>query len=133
MIAGYHLIWTAYGTWLPNDPRGSTSTSVRNEAIAGLGDLHYGRKRIQPAGKIIHEFYDAASAVLKHELRTISEAESILIGESFGSVIRQRNYTCYACAVMPDHIHNSYLDSQTSRPGRRDDRALSSSQPRSCT
>jgi hypothetical protein len=25
MIAGYHLIWTAYGWWLPNDPRGSTS------------------------------------------------------------------------------------------------------------
>ena len=47
MIAGYHLIWTAYGWWLPNDPRGSMSREIRAAAIADLGELHYGRKRIQ--------------------------------------------------------------------------------------
>jgi len=25
MIIAHHLIWTAYGFWLPNDPRGSSS------------------------------------------------------------------------------------------------------------
>ena len=29
MVIGYHLIWTAYGWWLPNDPRGSTSHRIR--------------------------------------------------------------------------------------------------------
>jgi hypothetical protein len=24
MVVAYHLIWTAYGWWLPNDPRGSS-------------------------------------------------------------------------------------------------------------
>ena len=28
MILGYHLIITAYGFWLPNDPRGSWSDFV---------------------------------------------------------------------------------------------------------
>ena len=63
MIAGYHLVWTAYGWWLPNDPRGSTSRKVCCAALVPLGDLHYGRKRIQPAGRMVREFYDAARGV----------------------------------------------------------------------
>ena len=34
MVAGFHLIWTAYGWWLPNDPRGSSSYEIRVEKIA---------------------------------------------------------------------------------------------------
>ncbi len=105
MIAGYHLLWTAYGWWLPNDPRGSTSREVRCAAIAGLGELHYGRKRIQPTGRVMREFHEAARSLLKHALLTLSEEEVRAVGEAFGAVIRQRNYTCYGCAVMPDHVH----------------------------
>lgn len=28
MIVGYHIIFSAYGFWLPNDPRGSWSDFV---------------------------------------------------------------------------------------------------------
>ena len=62
-MVAYHLIWTAYGWWLPNDPRGSTSRAIATDLIAGLGDLHYGRKRIQPAGWVIRDFYDRAKDV----------------------------------------------------------------------
>ena len=79
MVAAYHLIWTAYGHWLPNDPRGSTSQEVHCANIAPLGELHYGRKRIQPAGQIIREFYEAARGVLKYELRTFIPAEVSMI------------------------------------------------------
>ena len=48
MVAGFHLIFTAYGWWLPNDPRGSNSHEIRVEQIADLGELHFGRKLIQP-------------------------------------------------------------------------------------
>jgi REP element-mobilizing transposase RayT len=105
MIAGYHLIWTAYGWWLPNDPRGSTSHDVRCAAIAGLGELHYGRKKIQPAGRVIREFYEAAQSVLKHALLKFTEEETRAIGAAFAEVIRARDYTCYGCAIMPDHVH----------------------------
>lgn len=49
MVVGYHLIWTAYGCWLPNDPRGSTSRDVRSVQLQDLGELHFGRKKMQPA------------------------------------------------------------------------------------
>jgi hypothetical protein len=67
VIAGYHLIWTAYGWWLPNDPRGSTSREIRRAELAPLGELHCGRKRLQPAGRLLAAFYDAARGLLKHD------------------------------------------------------------------
>src|SRR5437762_4248914 len=27
------------------------------------------------------------------------------VGKCLGETIQERGYTCYACAVMPDHIH----------------------------
>ncbi len=38
MILGHHLIISAYGFWLPNDPRGSWSDFVRAWEIAKFGD-----------------------------------------------------------------------------------------------
>jgi len=105
MIAGYHLIWAVYGWWLPNDPRGSMSREIRSAAIAGLGELHYGRKRIQPAGHVMREFHEAARDVLKYPLLELSRIEIEVVGSSFAEVIRSRNYTCYACAILPDHVH----------------------------
>jgi hypothetical protein len=46
IIIAHHLMWTLYGWWLPNDPRGSTSRMIRNNLIAELGELHFGRKSI---------------------------------------------------------------------------------------
>jgi len=46
LVIAYHLIWTAYGWWLPNDPRGSGSEELRNDILSELGDIHHGRKRV---------------------------------------------------------------------------------------
>jgi hypothetical protein len=73
LVIAYHLIWAAYGWWLPNDPRGSGSREVRSDIIAQLGELHYGRKRIQPAGRVVQMFYAEAARVLKHPLLTFDE------------------------------------------------------------
>lgn len=56
MVVGYHLIWTLYGWWLPNDPRGSSSHEIRVERIADLGELHHGRKPVQPLPEVLREF-----------------------------------------------------------------------------
>lgn len=105
MIIAYHLIFTLYGWWLPNDPRGSSSHLIRNDIIAQLGELHLGRKRIQPIGAVIREFYERAKHTLKHELRSFDERERSLIACGFARTIRIHRYTCYACAIMPDHVH----------------------------
>src|SRR5688572_20382073 len=105
VVVGYHLIWTAYGWWLPNDPRGSSSHEIRVEPVAALGELHHGRKAVQPPTRHLREFYAQARDVLKHPLLTFTDDDIALLGESFGRVIRERGYTCYACAIMPDHVH----------------------------
>jgi len=105
MVAGFHLVWTAYGWWLPNDPRGSWSDEIRVEAISELGEAHYGRKLDQPKSEELRRFYEKARDVLKHPLLTMTAEEIALAGASFEKVIAERKYTCYACAIMPDHVH----------------------------
>jgi REP element-mobilizing transposase RayT len=105
IVIAYHLIWTAYGWWLPNDPRGSGSTTIRNDIIAELGELHFGRKLVQPAGHIVRGFYDEAADLLKHPLLTFETAARETIAAAFAEVVARERYTCYACAIMPDHVH----------------------------
>ncbi len=45
IVIAYHLVWTAYGTWLPNDPRGSGSAGVVSPDLAKLGELHFGARK----------------------------------------------------------------------------------------
>jgi len=105
IVIGYHLMWTLYGWWLPNDPRGSTSNALRNDLLADLGALHHGRKSIQPSGRDIRAFYEQAAAVLKHELLSFTPEQLPLVAQAIGEVVVAHNYTCYACAIMPDHVH----------------------------
>ena len=105
MVIAHHLIWTAYGWWLPNDPRGSTSHCIRQDIIASLGEIHHGRRPVQPAGWEIRAFYNKAPSVLKHALLTISPDEREIIAASFAETIASRKYTCYSCAIMGDHVH----------------------------
>ncbi len=37
IVIAHHLIWTAYGWWLPNDPRGSTSHTIASDVLAEPG------------------------------------------------------------------------------------------------
>ncbi len=105
MVIAHHLMWTLYGWWLPNDPRGSTSDTVRCDPLKDLGDLHFGRKRIQPPGEDIRAFYDQAGEHLRHDLLSFSPNEFTAIAEAFDKTLQRCGYTCYALAVMPDHIH----------------------------
>jgi len=105
LVIAYHLIWTAYGYWLPNDPRGSTSHHIRNKKISELGQWHFGRYKIQPTGKAVREFQEKAATVLKYSLLKFDKPEIMEIAQAFTDMITQQCYTCYACTIMPDHVH----------------------------
>jgi len=105
LVIAHHVMWTAYGWWLPNDPRGSTSTSVCAPDINELGEHHFGRKRVQPASRDIRAFYVRAAEVLDHDLLAFAPAEFAAVAEAFAATCARHAYTCYACAVMPDHAH----------------------------
>jgi REP element-mobilizing transposase RayT len=104
-VIAYHLIWTAYGWWLPNDPRGSTSRTIRNDILAELGELHYGRKKAQPVSAEIRRFYRRAKDLLRHPLLEFSRAHIAAVGTAFAEAVSDNRYTCYACAVVQDHVH----------------------------
>jgi REP element-mobilizing transposase RayT len=105
IVIACHLIWTVYGWWLPNDLRGSTSRTIASPRIAALGDLHFGRKRLQPASRDVRTFYEEAAKVLKHPLLEIRDRAVEIVAAAFAEVIAQQRYACYACAIMPDHVH----------------------------
>ena len=105
IIIAHHLIWMAYGWWLPNDLRGSSSHTIACDIIAELGQLHHGRKKLQPCAADIRAFYDLAALALQHELLTFDEDQRNTIAAVFSQIVSAQTYTCYACAIMPDHIH----------------------------
>jgi len=105
IVIGYHLIWTAYGWWLPNDPRGSTSRTVASDVIAELGELHFGRKKLQPPADVIRGFRNRAKEVLRFPLLGLCPRDVLAVADGLGEAIAQYHYTCYACAIMPDHVH----------------------------
>jgi REP element-mobilizing transposase RayT len=105
MVIAYHLIWTGYGWWLPNDPRGSGSREIRADVLRDLGEAHYGRKRIQPPRHLVREFYAEAHKRLRFDPLRFDAADRQVIADAFADTIRSHSYTCYAAAIMPDHIH----------------------------
>jgi len=105
LVIAYHLVWTAYGCWLPNDPRGSTSHTIASDLIAELGELHFGRRKIQPSSRTVREFINRADEVLKYSILKFDTKATKQIADAFSETITQHRYTCYACAIMPDHVH----------------------------
>lgn len=105
IVIAHHIMWTLYGWWLPNDLRGSTSSVIRNDILAELGNLHHGRKTAQPIGKDIRAFYQQAADLLQHPLLSFSPDVFPAVADTVGKAIAECGYTCYACAIMPDHVH----------------------------
>jgi REP element-mobilizing transposase RayT len=105
IVIAYHLIWTAYGWWLPTDPRGSMSKWIALDVLADLGKLHYGRKQFQPKSWEIREHLQETQDVLRFPRLSFDAEERSCIARAFEGVTSQFKYACYACAIMPDHVH----------------------------
>jgi hypothetical protein len=104
-VIALHLVFTGYGHWLPNDPRGSGSRDIREEILELLGPTHFGRKRIQPQRAVLRSFYQQATPLLKHTSLWFDANLRDCAGASFAETIAARRYTCWACAVLQNHAH----------------------------
>src|ERR1051326_6325862 len=105
MILAFHVIVTAYGFWLPNDPRGSWSTWIRQWELLRFG----------PATKVTTRRSLASRA---HSLKERLEAKESLmyppvnfsglqcreIGRGFADAIESAGYKIWACSIMPEHL-----------------------------
>jgi REP element-mobilizing transposase RayT len=65
-----------------------------------MGESGFSRR-----GPSFDVFHDEAREVLQHAVLMLNDDEIHLVGDMLGEVIQERGWTCYACAVLPEHIH----------------------------
>jgi REP element-mobilizing transposase RayT len=104
-IIAHHLILSAYGSWLPNDPRGSGSEEIRKPTIEALGPIHHGRRRVQPPRHELKSFYKSANPKLEHQPLWFSPTHREQIADAFRLTIKKFRYTVWACFIGSNHAH----------------------------
>jgi len=112
MVIAYHAIFTTYGTWLPNDPRGSYSKEIYRAELAALGEIRYGRQNPQPDRDTVRRFRTAAVRRLSRPPYYINDATRPVIAGAFRRVKERLHLTVPACAIMNDHVHLLVLRSK---------------------
>src|SRR5262249_24105718 len=106
MVLGYHVIFGAYGFWLPNDPRGSLSEFVGSWELFRYGAATTTTRR----ESLAREPHDrarrlAAKQAMQRPAVQFSVVQARAVGRGFGESIRRGSVTVWACAILPEHAH----------------------------
>ncbi len=104
MIHGYHVIFGAYGFWLPNDPRGSWSDFVAAWELLRFGPATKGMERFELTPDLDAQRLEAKNA-LKYPAVHFTGIQARAIGRGFGNAVRKSNFTIWRCSILPEHIH----------------------------
>ncbi len=106
MVLGYHVVMTAYGFWLPNDPRGSWSEIVRSWELLRFGKASKVDTRRSVASVPHHQnARRAAKRALKYPPVHFSGVQAQAIGRGFAEFIARSGITVWACVILPEHAH----------------------------
>ncbi len=105
MVIGHHLMFTGYGHWLPNDPRGSLSLRVWSPELAELAQAHFGRRNPQPSLEELKAFYARADGLLAYPVLWFDAPQREALIDAVASVVQRERLTCWACAVLSNHVH----------------------------
>ena len=105
VIIAYHAIFTTYGTWLPNDPRGSFSKKIYNDELRMLGEIEYGRQFPQPTKGELRKFWTAGRPRLSRAPYFINERIRPIVANAFADVVNRLGLILPACAILNDHVH----------------------------
>jgi len=103
-IIAYHIVFGAYGFWLPNDPRGSWSKYVGSNRLRPFGKPRPIRAGYEPT---------AADELLRLEMKRqlrypdvhFTGVQALAVADGFADIIQRLGLVIYAAAIMPDHIH----------------------------
>ena len=107
MILAYHAIFSAYGFWLPNDPRGSWSTFVAAWELLLAGGK--ATKTID-SRSLAHASHDRSKRLrtkqaLKYQPVSFSGEQALSVAKGFVEAIADGDYPVYACSILPEHVH----------------------------
>jgi hypothetical protein len=106
MITAWHLVWTAYGWWFPNDLRGSWSKEVWEPALRELGNVEErGRREVQPAAGELRNWLSIAQKGLRYRLISLNKGARRIVTDAITAQGQLHKYDILAIAVMPEHVH----------------------------
>jgi REP element-mobilizing transposase RayT len=105
MIHGYHVIWGAYGFWLPNDPRGSWSDFVHSWELARFGKSTKSSERSEVDTRQWEAWRSAATSALKYPPVIFIGAQARAVAKGFGTGVGKSRYTIWACSILSEHVH----------------------------
>jgi REP element-mobilizing transposase RayT len=107
MPLAYHIVYCAYGFWLPNDPRGSWSTFVGSRRLFRL----FGpATKVATPRSLAHRPHDharrlAAKRELTNPAVVFNGPQAREVALAIGDVAAAKRLTVLACSVMPEHVH----------------------------
>ena len=107
MIHGYHVILPMYGFWLPNDPRGSWSDTVRKWELVRFGPSTKSlqRKSLDELTPAEIARRDAARKSLAYRPVSLTANQILTVGEGFAAQVAKSGYTIWACSILAEHVH----------------------------
>ncbi len=106
MVLGYHVVITAYGFWLPNDPRGSWSEFVRSWELLRFGKTTKVDTRHSVADRPHdHQARLAAKRALQYPPVRFTGIQARAIGRGFAKFVAKSRITVWACAILAEHAH----------------------------
>ncbi len=113
MIVGYHVIFSTYGFWLPNDPRGSWSDFVGSWELFRYGPA----TKTSETRSLAHDEHDRAKRLeakraLKYPAVNFDGLQARAVARGFAGYVERTRLPIWACAILPDHVHLV-----TGRPG----------------
>jgi REP element-mobilizing transposase RayT len=107
IVIAYHAILSAYGFWLPNDPRGSWS-----DFVAAWELFRYGGKatKVETTRSVASAKHDRAKRlgaknVLKYAPVRWNGLQARAIARGFARAIGESGYIILACSILHDHVH----------------------------
>jgi hypothetical protein len=106
-VIAYHVVFSTYGFWLPNDPRGSNSSAVRapNIRLFGPATLVTDTRRSVAARPHDREARLAAKRALVRPEVTFTGLQALSVARGFATQVGKSGYRIYACCVLPQHTH----------------------------
>jgi REP element-mobilizing transposase RayT len=105
-MLGAHVIFGAYGFWLPNDPRGSWSTFVGSYEL-----YRYGRAtKTTERRSLAYDSHDrelrlAAKSALQRPAISFNDAQIEAIAAGIGEYVWKSRTHVWALAILRDHVH----------------------------
>jgi REP element-mobilizing transposase RayT len=107
MVLASHIIFSTYGFWLPNDPRGSWSDFVRNWDLFLQGGP---ARKVSVRHSIAKQPHDRRARqygkdALRFNLVRFTGTQARSVATGFRKAVAESQYDVLACSIMPDHVH----------------------------